>query len=243
MDDENEPPPPVLLLLLLPASAAAAAAAARLVSGKLKSDTPLLTLLLLLLVDGTAVTGVIPAFLEARCAAALDSAEGILTEAFSNDVGGGGVWIVVVAKGTDDDGVIVVVLGRLLWLRRGLNEIVGTTVGTGVGVVVAAAGLDDKLLKEVLRGMVAVKLNGWDFAAAARVEDDVDEAAAGVAGVCGRGVDVDRLGSLNDITNGVGVDVVNVLEGPDRPGVEDPRVVVGFNDDRSAVATTEVVVA
>lgn len=53
---------------------------------------------------------------------------------------------------------------------------------------------------------------------------------------------MDRLGSLNDITNGVGVDVVNVLEGRDRPGVDDPRVVVGFNDDPSAVAITEVVV-
>ena len=80
------------------------------------------------------------------------------------------------------------------------------------------------------------------MAVAASVDEDPTDDVTGVTGVCGRGLGVDRLGSLNDITNGVGVDVVNVLEGPDRPGVDDPRVVVGFNDDPSAVTTTEVVV-
>ena len=46
--------------------------------------------------------------------------------------------------------------------------------------------------------------------------------------------------SSNEITNGVGVDVVNVLDGPDRPGVEDPNVVVGFNEERSTVVEITV---
>lgn|SRR5690349_19546844 len=142
MDDGTEP-----LLLSGPDSVA------RRVSVKLNNDAPLLELL----VDGAAV---IPAFLDARCAAAFVRAEGILTEALSD-----GNWTEVAIAGTDDDdGVVVdvVVLGRLflsLLLIRGLNERVGTAVAE-VGADADTTGLDDRLLKVVLGGRVAVKLNG-----------------------------------------------------------------------------------
>ena len=142
IDDGTEP-------LLLPGPGSAA----RRVSVKLNNDASLL----LLLVDGAAM---VPAFLDARCAAAFVRAEGILTEALSD-----GSWTDVATAGADDDDGIVdaiVVLGRLflsLLLIRGLNERVGTTAAD-VGAEVDAAGLDDRLLKVVLGGRVAVKLNG-----------------------------------------------------------------------------------